>query len=134
MILVDANIMMYAAGMDHPNKHASVALLEQVATEAIGAAIDAETLQEILHRYRAIRRWDDGKIVYDMTRRIFTKIIPITTLELDHARGLLDEYPALMARDALHAAVVKINNLSGICSFDHDFDLIDGIQRLEPPL
>lgn len=134
MILVDANIMMYAAGADHPNKRASIEFLEQVATEEIDAAIDAETLQEILHRYRAIRRWDDGNIVYDTTRRIFTKVFPITTEELDRARELLDRYPTLMARNALLTAVVQINKLSGICSFDHDFDLISGLRQVQPPV
>ncbi len=132
MILVDANVMMYAAGTEHPNKQPSVTFLDRVARGEIEAAVNAETLQEILHRYRAIRRWTDGKAVYDMTRQIFAKVIPITAEQLDRARGLLDEYPALMARDALHAAVVQVNALAGICSFDHDFDLIDGVERIQP--
>lgn len=70
MILVDANVMMYAAGTEHPNKQPSVTFLERVARGEIEAAVNAETLQEILHRYRAIRRWTDGKAVYDMTRQI----------------------------------------------------------------
>jgi predicted nucleic acid-binding protein len=109
VILVDANIMMYAAGAEHPNKTPSVSFLEQVATKQIDAAIDAETLQEILHRYRSIRRWDDGKIVFDMTRQIFEAVIPISAEVVDRARVLLESYPGLMARDALHAAVAEIN-------------------------
>ena len=45
---------------------------------------------------------------------------------------MLDEYEKLMARDALHAAVVEIHTLDGICSYDGDFDLITSIRRLEP--
>jgi predicted nucleic acid-binding protein len=134
VILVDANIMMYAAGAEHPNKTPSVSFLEQVATKQVDAAIDAETLQEILHRYRSIRRWDDGKIVFDMTRQIFEAVIPISAEVVDRARVLLESYPGLMARDALHAAVAEINAMSSICSFDRDFDQISGIRRLEPPL
>jgi predicted nucleic acid-binding protein len=134
VILVDANIMMYAAGSDHPNKTPSVAFLEKVATNQMAAAVDAETLQEILHRYRALRRWDDGKAVFDMTRRIFETVIPIDEEILDRTRILLDAYPDLMARDALHAAVVEIHRLSAICSFDKDFDQISEIRRLQPPV
>ena len=133
MILVDANIMMYAAGTEHPNKKPSIAFLERVATHQVEAAIDAETLQEILHRYRAIHRWDDGKTVYDKSRQIFETVFPITAEILDHSRSLLDSYPALMARDAVHAAVTEVNALSGICSFDHDFDQIHGLRRMQPP-
>ena len=134
MILVDANILMYAAGADHPSKGPSISFLEMVATGEIDAAIDAETLQEILHRYRALHRWDDGKAVFDLARRIFVRVIPIDAEVLDRARQLLDTYPRLMARDALHAAIVDINALSAICSFDRDFDQISEIQRLEPPI
>ena len=48
---------MYAAGAEHPNKAPSVAFLASVAEERVEAIIDAELLQEILHRYRALNRW-----------------------------------------------------------------------------
>ena len=51
MILVDSNVLMYTAGSEHPFKARSVAFLERVAEGSIEAVIDAEALQEILHRY-----------------------------------------------------------------------------------
>ena len=45
---------------------------------------------------------------------------------------LMDAYPSLMARDCLHAAHCLIRGLEGICSFDTDFDSIEGIRRIEP--
>ncbi len=53
MILLDANILMYAAGAEHPNRSPSLAVLKAVAETTIDAAIDAEILQEIIHRYTA---------------------------------------------------------------------------------
>jgi predicted nucleic acid-binding protein len=132
MILVDSNILMYAAGAEHPNKAPSVAWLERVARDEIKASLDAEALQEILHRYRAIGRWQEGRVVYDMARRIIPLVIPITSEILDRARALLDEHSTLLARDALHAAVVETQGLEAICSYDQDFDCIQGIQRIEP--
>jgi hypothetical protein len=132
VILVDANILMYAAGTDHTNKRPSIAFLERAAGGQIEAAIDAEILQEILHRYRAIRRWQDGRAVFDMARRIFPTVFPINAEVLDRTREILDEHDGLMARDALHIAVVEINDLVGICSFDRDSDLVPGLKRLEP--
>ena len=132
MILVDANILMYAAGSDHPNKVACVELLRKVAAGDLEAAIDAEVLQEILHRYRAIGRWEKGREVYDLARRLFTTIIPIDAPALDRARLLLDRHHELTARDALHAAVNQQVGASQFCSFDRDFDCIRTLNRVEP--
>jgi uncharacterized protein len=132
LILVDSNIFMYAAGAHHPFKRRSTHFLEGVAEGKTEAAVDAETLQEILHRYRSLRRWSEGCLVYDMVRTIFPEAIPITGEIVDRARILLDEYNHLMARDALHAAVAEAHSLGAICSFDRDFDRIQNIHRIEP--
>jgi predicted nucleic acid-binding protein len=123
---------MYAAGVEHPHKAPCLALLERVVKGEIEAAIDAEVLQEILHCYRALRRWTEGGKVYDLVRRIFPNVIPITSDILDRARTLLDEHEGLMARDALHAAVVEMHSLTALCSYDRDFDRVQTIRRTEP--
>ena len=133
MILVDSNIFMYAAGELHPHKKPSVAWLERVARGKIDAVVDAEVLQEILHRYRAIRRWKEGSKVYDQARRLVPVVIPVGVEILDRARALLDDYPQLIARDALHAAVVQEHGLKAICSYDRDFDRVKGVKRIQPP-
>ena len=131
MILVDANIPMYAAGAEHPNKQPCLALLEAIAEGRIEAALDAEVLQEILHRYRAIDRWDDGRRVFDLCRRIFHVVFPIEVEVVEHARLLLDAHPGLGARDALHAAVAMDYGLESICSYDRGFDELS-VRRIEP--
>lgn len=132
MILVDANILMYAAGAPHNHKVRSVRFLKRVAEGDIDAVIDAEILQEILHRYRALDRWEEGRRLFDLTRALFPVVLPVTVEVLDRARILLDAYPHLMARDGLHAAVVLEHELGGICSFDRDFDPVAGVERVEP--
>lgn len=132
MILLDTNILMYAAGAAHPGKAPSARLLARIASGDVEALIDAETLQEILHRYRGIGRWRDGRTVYDLTRQLFPTVLPITSAALDRARALMDTHPKLIAQDAVHAAVVLEEKLESICSYDRDFDKIDGISRIEP--
>ena len=132
MILVDTNVIMYAAGAQHPHKKPSVALLERVARGEIEATIDAEVLQEILRRYRAIGRWEDGRRVYDLARQLFRNVVPVTAEVLDRARRILDTDRRIMARDALHAAVVMSEGLEAVCSWDRDFDRIKGLVRREP--
>ena len=89
--------------------------------------------QEILHRYRAIRRWNDGRRVYDLARRVVVTVLPITAEVTDQARAIMDGHPRLTARDALHAAVCRIAGAEAICSDDADLDAIAGLRRLEPP-
>lgn len=132
MILVDSNILMYAAGGPHPNKHPSVDYLMRVARGEVDAVLDAEVLQEILHRYRALNRWAEGRAVYDMARKIFPVVISITTDILDQARSIMDKQPRLSARDAVHAAVVEIHGMEAVCSYDRDFDDLPRMKRVEP--
>lgn len=132
MYLVDTNILMYAAGAPHANKEPSVQLLQLAAQEEVDATISMESLQEILHRSRRIKRWKDGRQVYDLARQIFPQPIGVDADVLDVARGLMDDYAALMARDALHAALVLAHSLEGIISYDTDFDRVKSIRRLEP--
>ena len=132
MILLDANILMYAAGANHPNKQPSVRFLERVARREVEAILDAESLQEILHRYRALGRWVEGRRVYDLARQLFHQVLPVTAEILGQARVLMDRHEQLSARDALHAAVAFTHGLEAICSFDRDFDALAGLRRVEP--
>lgn len=132
MILPDTNLFMYAAGAEHPNKAPAGRFLERVTSNEVEAAIDAETLQEILYRYRAIRRWEDSRGVHDRAQTLVPTVSPVTAAILDAARDLLDDYPKPMARDALHAAVALEDTGGQICSFDDNFDEIEGASRSVP--
>ena len=61
VILVDVNVLMYAVGAEHPNKAKSIEFLDAVAAGQRDATLDAEVLQEILHRYCALNRWADAR-------------------------------------------------------------------------
>lgn len=132
MILVDSNIFMYAAGSSHPHKVPSRDWLEHAARGEIRAVVDAEVLQEILHRYRQAGRWEDGRRVYDLARRSIPEILAVTGDVMDLARSILDSTPQIPARDALHAAACRLYEAKAICSYDRHYDLIDGIRRIEP--
>jgi predicted nucleic acid-binding protein len=62
---------------------------------------------------------------------IDTNVLPIDEDVLDRARTLLDQHAALSARDALHAACCLLR-AAPLCSYDRDFDGIDGLRRVEP--
>jgi len=131
VILVDSNVIMYAGGSEHPHKAPAIAFLGRVASGKVEAAIDAETLQEILHRYQSQRRWSGGAKVYAFARALFPDVLPVTGSVMDIAKELLDVDPTISGRDAVHAAVVSAYKLNGICSFDRDFDRIPGCKRIK---
>ncbi len=132
MILVDSNVLMYAAGAAHHHKKPSMTLLQRIAFEEVEGIIDAEVLQEILHRYRAINRWKGGCRAYDLARRVFQVVVPITADVVDDTRQLMDIHDWLTARDALHAAVCGQIGADAICSYDRDFDRIAQLKRVRP--
>lgn len=132
MIFIDTNIFMYAAGGDHQNKIPSLKLLHDAAARKIDGCTNVEVLQEILHRYRSIKRWDDGKEVYTLASAIIPKIYAIDKAVLDRCYEIMNKYTDMSARDCLHIAFCRESGIDTICSFDKDFDGIDELNRAEP--
>src|SRR5665213_4611415 len=54
---VDSNIPMYLVGVPHPNKDAARRALDLCITQGERLVTSAEVMQEILHRYSAVRRF-----------------------------------------------------------------------------
>lgn len=130
MILVDSNVLMYATGAEHPNKPLAVRFLDRVAGGEVEAAIDAEVLHEIIHRYRALNRWPEGRRVFGLARIVFPDVLSITGAVMDRAKQLAESDGRISARDAVHAAVIAEYQLEWICTFDRDFDRIRGCKRV----
>ena len=130
MILVDSNIAMYLVGAAHPNKEAARRALEEAVAAGESLCTDAEVLQEILHRYTAIRRSEDIDPAFDALLAIVDVVYPIERTDVERARRLLRTTPTLSARDAVHIAVMQGHDIGRILSFDAAFDGIPGIVRV----
>ena len=130
MIFVDSNIPMYLVGAAHPNKDAARLLLERVIISGDRLVSDAEVLQEILHRYHAIRRPDAIQPAFDVLLGVVDEVFPIERPDVEAAKALMLGLPDLSARDAVHAAVMKRRRVSRLLSFDTGFDRVVGIERL----
>ena len=130
MILVDSNIPMYLVGRAHPNKDAARRALEEVVAAGESLCTNAEVLQEILHRYTAVRRMDRIDPAFDAVLSVVDVVYPIERADVERARRLLRTTPQLSARDAIHVAVMQGRDVGRILSFDSVFDGIPGIVRL----
>ncbi|MFV1959950.1 MAG: type II toxin-antitoxin system VapC family toxin [Planctomycetota bacterium] len=134
MILVDANVFMYAAGKPSPQRDPSRRFLERVVRgkEALDARTDAEVLQEILHRYRVIHAPEKGLALFDAVLDLGIAVLPVTETGLRHARTLVQEGPRISTRDAVHVGVMFEHGISRVLSYDRGFDGVAGIERVEP--
>ena len=130
MILVDSNIPMYLVGAAHPNKDAARRALEEAVAAGESLCTDAEVLQEILHRYTAIRRPDDIDPAFDALLAMVDVVYPIERADVERARRLLRTTPTLSARDAVHIALMQGRDIDRILTFDVGFDGIPGIVRV----
>lgn len=134
IVFLDANVVMYAAGSEHLYRTPSQNILQAVARGELTAAIDVEIIQEILHRYGAQQRFTEAITVANDLLTLVSFIYPITLSDVQRAMTLFQQHAmqGVKARDALHAAVMLNNNLTYIVSADRHFDLIPGIQRIDP--
>lgn len=130
MIFVDSNIPMYLIGADHPNKTAAQRLLERCARDGEVLVTDAEVLQEILHRYGAIRRHDAIEPAFDALLGLVDQTFSVHRGDVEEAKTLMSNHRSLSARDALHVAIMRREGVQSILSFDRGFDGVEGIERL----
>ncbi len=121
---------MYLVGAAHPNKSESRRSLERFLTHGEKLVTDAEVLQEILHRYAAIKRLEAIQPAFDVLLEIVDEVFPVNLAAVERAKGVLLETTSLSARDALHIAVMEANDVDRIMTFDTGFDGYSRIKRV----
>jgi predicted nucleic acid-binding protein len=130
MVFIDSNVPMYMIGAAHPNKIDAQRRLEGLIVRSERLVTDAEVLQEILHRYVAIKRTDAIQPAYDALLGVIDQVFPIERQDVEKAKDILHGASGLSARDAVHLAVMKRYDIHEILSFDTGFDGFPGIRRL----
>jgi predicted nucleic acid-binding protein len=132
---IDTNIFIYAAGAESPHKAPSLKLLKRIAGEELEACSDTEVLQEILYRHWHLKDYEKGIRICEEASIIIPQILSITREDLKSAMDLLRQTDfKIQPRDAIHAAVMLNHGVKLILSYDHHFDLVMGIKRIEPDI
>jgi predicted nucleic acid-binding protein len=116
-------------GAPHPLKAPSQHVLERVGEGELDAVTSTEVVQEIL--YVLIRRGfrETGLKLARHTIELLGGLLPVTQADISTACDLIGRYPALPTRDAIHAATMLNNGISGIITADGHFDEVQGIRR-----
>ncbi len=130
MIFLDANIPMYLVGADHPNKASARRLVEVAVVRQDRLVTDVEVLQEILHRYVALRRPEAIQPAFDALLGLVDETFPVELPDVESAKQLVFGGGGVSARDALHVAVMRRHQVDTIMSFDRGFDTYPGITRI----
>ena len=130
MIFIDSTFPMYLIGAPHPNKDAARRLLEACIERSERLVSDAEALQEILHRYGAIRRRDAIQPAFNALLGVVDEVFPIEAQDVESARDVLLGEAGLSSRDALHLAIMRRHGVRRILTFDSAFDRAPGVERI----
>ena len=130
MILVDSNVPMYLVGAPHRHKTDVQQILERLVAGRERLVTDTEVLQEILHRYVAIKRRAAIQPAFDAILGIVDDVLAIDLQTVERAKAIVLERHQLSARDAIHVAVMERHGISRILSYDDGFDRLPGIERL----
>jgi uncharacterized protein len=123
---------MYAVGAQHHLKAPCIAILELIAEGDIVAVTSVEIIQEIVHRYTALRERGRAVEIARLFMQVVPDILPVVADDLLLALDLHLRHISLPARDSLYLAVMRNHGIAHIISADQHFDGIDGITRLDP--
>jgi predicted nucleic acid-binding protein len=131
---LDTNVPVYAAGAPHPLRQPCRQIIQHVSRSRGSYVTSVEVLQELLHRYRAIRRWDGAgeKVFAEFMDVMALQIEPVYAEDAQAAARLASRYRVLQTRDLFHVAVMQRLGLTEIISTDCGFDAIAEVTRIDP--
>lgn len=131
-LFIDTAVIMYAGGGDHPLREPCGLIIERVGAGELDAVTSTEVVQEIVHRFMAIRRPDIARAMARRTMDTFAPVIPLTHALMRRLPDLIERYPTLSARDLVHVATCIHEGITKIVSPDRGFDVVQEIRRVPP--
>ena len=126
MIFVDTNVFMYAVGRSHLLQDAAQDFFAKAADSHLRLFTSAEVLQELMHVYEATGRMNTLAVAMQLVDRSVAEVWPLEKEDVELARQLYVQYPALSARDLCHLANCRRRGISQIKTFDRAFLSVAG--------
>lgn len=129
---VDTAIPMYAAGGQHPLRDPSLRIIRLVRQGDLDAVTSTEVVQEVAHRFLAIRRPEIARQLAIDVLDLFAPVLPITHALIRRVPDLARKYPSLSARDLVHVATCIHEGITDVISPDRAFDQVAEVRRIDP--
>ncbi|MBI4148745.1 type II toxin-antitoxin system VapC family toxin [Candidatus Woesearchaeota archaeon] len=129
----DANVFIFASLIDEGDVRVRRAqeLMRKV-SQGGGGYTSVLAVDEVVWAW--IRQKKDRATAIQQGLRIHTlpnlRVLEVTSADSLKSLSLLQRFPHLKPRDAIHAAVCFSNGISSIVSDDPDFDRIEGLKRI----
>jgi predicted nucleic acid-binding protein len=134
-LFLDTNIPLYAAGRPHPLQDPCRRIIVLAAEHPLAFVSDAEVMQEMLHRFLALRLWPQGRaVIEEFATTMQNRVEPVGADDVLTAAAFAATHPRLTARDLIHLAVARRVGAQGIVTADQDFDAVAGLRRFDPAL
>ena len=129
---LDANIFIYPILYSSDSKEKKCKqILNDVVSGRLQAITSSLTLDEIIWKIiKKTGRQKTLKLAKDLFELPNLTIVEVGTQDMFNAIELMEKYPHLKPRDAIHAAVAINNNAAKIYSDDSDFDALKEIGRV----
>ena len=118
MIFVDANVLMYAVGREHPLRPEAWAFFEATLERGAQLATSAEVLQDLLHAYLPVNRMETLDAALTLAEARIPVVWPVEADDVRLARALVARHPGLGARDLLHLACCRRRDVAELKTFD----------------
>jgi predicted nucleic acid-binding protein len=129
---IDTAVLMYAGGADHPLRQPCRRILDRIADGELDGVTSVEVVQEVLHRFIAVRRPEIGVEMAQQALDLFAPVLPLTHAVMRRMPDLVRRYPTLATRDLVHVATCHEEGIQEIVSPDRGFDAVAGLHRLDP--
>jgi len=129
---IDTAVLMYASGAEHPLRAPCRRVMLAIGSGELAAVTSVEVVQELLHRFIAIRRLEIGRQLASDAMDTFAPVLPISHALMRRVPDLAARYPKLAARDLVHVATCVHEGITEIVSPDRAFDQVAEIRRLDP--
>ena len=117
-VFVDTNVFMYAVGKSHPLKFPARDFFDDSLRNLRPLCTSAEVLQELMHVYLSVRRYDALGDALALIDRAGVEVWPLEEADVMLARQLHSTHPALPARDLCHLASCRRRGVREIMTFD----------------
>lgn len=131
-VFVDTAVIMYAAGSEHPLKASCQRTVTRIADGELDGVISVEVVQEIVHRFAALRQPQRGAALASDALDLFAPVLPVTHAVMRRMPELMGRYPRLAARDLVHVATCQHEGIGEIVSPDRGFDAVENLRRIDP--
>lgn len=130
-VFIDTAVIMYAAGGPHELREPSERIVRWVRDGELDGVISAEVVQEVLHRFVAVRRTEIGARIARDALDLFGPVLPITHGVMDRMPELVVRYPGLAARDLVHVATCLEEGIGLVVSPDRGLDAVRELTRVD---